>query len=140
MNIKEAVEILKEKGVRITPQRQALLKIFADNKSYTARQVAEFLRPIYPGFSYDTVYRNLKLFCQLGILGETMAPDGVARYSLNTGEHHHYFTCLRCGVKVALESCPMEESKIKLSKKIGSITYHRFELFGECKSCEEGKK
>jgi len=140
MKIKEAYEILKEKGIRITPQRQALLELFADNKSYTARQVAEFLRPIYPGFSYDTVYRNLKLYCQLGLLTETMAPDGVARYSLNTGQHQHYFICLSCGEKVALNSCPIDEKRITLPRKVGTITHHRIELFGECKTCEEGKK
>ncbi|GAV26543.1 transcriptional repressor [Carboxydothermus islandicus] len=140
MNVREAYKILRDKGIKITPQRQALLELFADEKSYTAREIAEKLRRYYPGFSYDTVYRNLKLYCRCGILTETMAPDGVARFSLNTGQHRHYFTCLACGEKVALESCPIEENKFNLPGKVGTITYHRIELFGKCAACEEGKK
>jgi len=65
----EALERLKSKGYKYTGKRESIVRLFAKQDRYlSAKEVQSCLSKDYPGLSLDTVYRNLSLFEQLGIL------------------------------------------------------------------------
>ncbi|WP_349407842.1 Fur family transcriptional regulator [Pseudalkalibacillus sp. SCS-8] len=133
MNVRDALDILKENGYKHTRKRQMFLELFSAERRYlTAKDVLEHLKTSFPGLSFDTIYRNLAVFTELGILEETEL-DGEKhfRYSCSTSGHHHHMICLQCGKTNAIEACPMRD----IQSKDFLITDHKFEIYGYCQEC-----
>ncbi|GAB2544374.1 Fur family transcriptional regulator [Gracilibacillus alcaliphilus] len=135
MNTQEALAVLKQKGYKYTDKRKHMIKFFAEEDRYrTAKDLLENMEPSYKGISFDTIYRNLHLFAELGIL-ETTELDGEKHFRLNCGhEHHHHFICKKCGVTKEIHHCPMEEISKELQRY--TIADHKFEIYGYCPACQ----
>lgn len=94
----EHAERLRAHGLRITPQRRAILAAFADGESghLTADEVFERARTELPELSRATVYNTLGEFVRVGLL-RTVEGAGTQRYDPNLDADHHHFRCLSCG-------------------------------------------
>ncbi|HLR03660.1 MAG TPA: Fur family transcriptional regulator [Virgibacillus sp.] len=136
MNINEAMQRLKDNRHKITNQRKAILTYFSreDDGYRNAKALLAYLNTIDDGISVDTVYRNLYLYDELGIL-ETTELDGEKYFRLNCSEHHHHhFICQVCGKTKEIPICPMDE--IKHSLQDFQISDHKFEVYGYCPTCQ----
>ena len=90
------IAILREQGLRITPQRVALVRAFAEDATHpTAQELYERLRPAFPSMSFATVYNTLDALAQSG-LSTALRLGGAARFDPNTAPHHHA-VCDQCG-------------------------------------------
>jgi Fur family peroxide stress response transcriptional regulator len=95
------VDDLREVGLRITPQRLAILKTFAGDTSHpTAQELFERLRPEFPSMSFATVYKTLDALARTGLSG-TVRIGTAARFDPNTEPHHH-LVCEACGAVLDL--------------------------------------
>lgn len=135
MNVNDAMNLLKEQGYKHTGKREDMLQLFSDNDKYlTARDVLEQMKGNYPGLSFDTIYRNLSVFVELGILEMTeLSGEKHFRFTCSHKEHHHHFICLDCGKTKEIETCPMRN--IEGSFKGYDISGHKFEIYGRCPDC-----
>jgi Fe2+ or Zn2+ uptake regulation protein len=87
---------LKRAGLKMTPQRIAIVRLFADDDSHpTAQTLFERLRPEFPSMSFATVYNTLDALADAG-LSNTLRLGSAARFDPNTTPHHHA-VCERCG-------------------------------------------
>lgn len=137
MHIAEAIQTVKNKGYKVTGKREQMLEVFATtNKYLTAKDVFERMQAEYPSLSFDTIYRNLSLFFDLGILESTeLAGEKHFRYSCTTHDHHHHFICLDCGGAKAIQACPMEFVTEDLKEY--EVADHKFEIYGKCPKCKQ---
>ncbi|OPY58961.1 MAG: Ferric uptake regulation protein [Pelotomaculum sp. PtaU1.Bin065] len=138
------IEQFRKNGYKITPQRQEILKAFMgnnDNHPLSAEEIHRKVVESYPNVGIDTVYRNLIVFLDLGIINKLNFREGKSRYELNSGKHHHHLVCLNCGMTEVIDYCPfktLDREKIEEEKKF-EIKKHSFELFGYCELCREKK-
>src|SRR4029453_19260076 len=130
---------LRGRGFRLTAPRHAVLEVLRGIKTHpTAEEVHRLVIRRAPRVSLGTVYRNLRVLVDAGLLGELPGPR--ARFDANTRAHHH-FTCLRCGRIADVEAPVTEPHSRALSKRVAArtgltITHHRIDFFGRCRKCQ----
>lgn len=91
------IQTLKEKGLRVTPQRFAVYANLLERCDHpTAEQVLHDLNQNAPTSSQATVYTSLQALCEVGLVREVLLEEGVCRYDANVAPHHH-FRCRCCG-------------------------------------------
>lgn len=141
--INEVMKTLKDKGYRITAQRQAIIEVIITSaKLLTAAEIWELVRLRYSDVGLDTVYRNLNMLVELGIVSpiEGIGKDGV-RYEIASECHHHHIVCIKCGHAACLDFCPVNPSFLQMLRGNGfELLRHNIEFFGVCRECrtEEG--
>ncbi|GGJ90152.1 zinc-specific metallo-regulatory protein [Lentibacillus kapialis] len=136
MELNEAIQKLKREGYKMTAKRKDMLRFFAEADGYrSAKNLLNYLEPAYSGISFDTVYRNLHLFDEIGVL-ETTQLNGEKHFRITcTQHHHHHFICKDCGKTKEIDVCPMNEVRQKLGNY--AIEDHKFEIYGLCPVCQE---
>ncbi|TCT15971.1 Fur family zinc uptake regulator [Melghiribacillus thermohalophilus] len=134
--VTEALQKLKHHGYKYTDKREDMLEFFGNYDGYrTASDVQEFMKERYDGISFDTIYRNLHLFHDLGILEATeLNGEKHFRMKCDTSKHHHHLICKECGKTREIELCPMEYIEKEL--KGFRIDDHKFEIYGVCYDCQ----
>jgi Fur family peroxide stress response transcriptional regulator len=89
---KTAIRILVDKGLKVTPQRIAVLDIILNlNNHPTAEDIAEYLRLNYPHVPIGTVYKILDVFVKTGIISRVKTDNDTIRYDTVTEKHHHLY-------------------------------------------------
>lgn len=129
------IQKMSAHGLRVTEQRRSLASLFAESQGYLSpKDVYDFMRRTYPGVSFDTVYRNLRLLSDMSVLEQVYFQEGGLKFKANCHEHHHHhMICLQCERTFSIEFCPMEHMKEKPSGF--QMTSHRFEIYGYCEAC-----
>jgi Fur family peroxide stress response transcriptional regulator len=132
------VELFRQKGFKITPQRRAIFEILAQDDSHpTAEDIYQRVLSVMPDISRTTVYNTLRELVDLGELFEVEnASEGGTRYDTNTDRHHHLF-CLKCHRLVdisrdfaALELSPEEAAGYQIVRR--QVTF-----YGYCPNCQK---
>jgi Fe2+ or Zn2+ uptake regulation protein len=96
---------LKRAGLRLTPQRLAIVRELEGDESHpTAQELFERLRPSFPTMSFATVYNTLDTLAKLRLVG-ALKHGAAVRYDPNLEPHHHAI-CDRCGEVVDLPAAP----------------------------------
>lgn len=135
-----AIETLKKSGVRITPQRHAVLEYLLTSMSHpTADEIYKALEHKFPNMSVATVYNNLRILREIGLVRELTYGDDSSRFDSNMNEHYHII-CEECGKIVDFHYPTLDEIESLAEKVSGfEISHHRMELYGKCKDCAKVK-
>ena len=87
----------RERGLRLTPQRELLLQVLGRIAHHpTADELYRRARKILPTISPATVYRNAQMLARAGVVGTLERAGSAVKYDGNPDDHHH-FICARCG-------------------------------------------
>ncbi|GAA5343856.1 peroxide-responsive transcriptional repressor PerR [Planifilum fimeticola] len=135
--LREAVERLKATGVRMTPQRHAILEYLLSSMSHpTADEIYKALEKDFPNMSVATIYNNLRLFKEAGLVRELTYGDASSRFDANMSDHYHVI-CRRCGKITDFKYPPLIEVEEEAAKKTGfQVDSHRMEVYGLCADCQ----
>ncbi len=133
----ESIEKLKATGVRITPQRKAVLEYLIHTETHpTADEIFKALSHNHKNMSVATVYNNLKLFKDTGLVTELTYGDASSRFDFKTTPHYHVI-CKDCGKIMDFQYPALEEVEELASLLTGiDVDGHRLELYGRCHSCK----
>ncbi len=135
--LKDALVTLKESGVRITPQRHAILEFLISSESHpTADEIYKALEKDFPNMSVATVYNNLRVFRNTDLVKELTYGDASSRFDFVTHDHYHII-CDQCGSIVDFHHPGLEEVERLASHMTGfKVNSHRLEVYGVCPECE----
>ena len=138
--LESALEKLKKSGVRMTPQRHAILNYLMESMSHpTADEIYRALENKFPNMSVATVYNNLKTFIEAGLVRELTYGDQSSRYDADVSDHYHA-VCDVCGKMVDFEDPVMAQVEQSAAEKTGfKIRGHRLEVHGTCPECQKEK-
>ena len=129
----------KKLSRRSTQQRRLIMQIIQASEGHLdADEIYRQACQNLPGISLSTVYRNLQLFKEQGLIEEHQF-DGTRRcYESMPHSSHHHLVCLGCG-RILEFSCPSTESmKTRISKKEGfKVTDAEVRLAGYCPECQK---
>ena len=126
---------LRRQGRRVTNQRRLILEVVRSTDSHpTADGVFRQVRRRLPRLSLGTVYRNLKLLAERGLIRE-LDSRAFGRYDGNTTRHDH-FTCRRCGRIFDLKIEADRPLWRRAAARRGFVVLdHRIDFYGLCGSC-----
>ncbi|ALS23819.1 MULTISPECIES: Fur family transcriptional regulator [Paenibacillus] len=134
--LEQALNKLKTMGVRMTPQRHAILSYLLDTIIHpTADEIYKALSPRFPSMSVATVYNNLKVFIEAGLVRELTYGDHSSRFDANLSDHYHAL-CERCGKLVDFAYKPLNDLEQAAGELTGfHVKSHRVEVYGICSDC-----
>ncbi|MFC5648709.1 peroxide-responsive transcriptional repressor PerR [Paenibacillus solisilvae] len=134
--VEQALEQLKNTGVRMTPQRHAILSFLMNSMTHpTADEIYKSLSPAFPSMSVATIYNNLRLFVDAGFVRELTYGDDSSRFDADLSEHYHAI-CRSCGKIVDFDYPPLTEVEAEASRQTGfKVEGHRMEVYGQCAEC-----
>lgn len=120
----------------MTPQRYAILEFLMESRDHpTADDIFRALSPQYPSLSVATVYNNLKLFVDAGLIRELTYGDDSSRFDSDLSDHYHAI-CTRCGTMVDFDHPPVRDVEEAAAQRTGFLVQgHRLEVYGLCPTC-----
>jgi len=132
---------LRSEGLRITPQRLAILRLLAASEGHPSiENIHERLKVDFPTMSIATIYKTVNLLKELNEVLELGFPEGVNRYDGSKPYPHPHVICLKCKkiMDSALNSLqPLMESAGKETGFL--ILSHRLDFFGLCPECQRNE-
>ena len=125
------VEALRENGVRVTRQREALLQVLADAADHPdAAELHRRAQAIDDTVSLATVYRTLSVLEREGVVHRHSFESGGARYEVADPRHHDHIVDLDSGRIVEFRNDKIEELQRQIAAEMGyEIVHHRLELY-----------
>lgn len=97
------VATLKEKGLKLTPQRILITDIIHDARGHiTAGEIIENVQAKMPGVNKSTIYRTLDILEEAGCVYKSEQGNEFIYHHDHSG-HHHHMKCTRCGKTVSCE-------------------------------------
>jgi Fe2+ or Zn2+ uptake regulation protein len=120
---------------RITKQRKAIFSALqGDNSHPSAEDVYGKVKPTMPSISLATIYRNLKLLVDEGLILEISTSDGPNRYDYQTHDHYH-FICDKCDRVEDVEVPVQSHLNRELDLQGYSVRSHETVFNGFCRDC-----
>ena len=92
MEIGEIRTKLIEKGLKVTPQRVAILEaIIKLNNHPTAENIIDYIRKDHPNIATATVYKVLDALVENDLLIKVKTDKDIMRYDAIIEKHHHLY-------------------------------------------------
>ncbi|WP_261807399.1 Fur family transcriptional regulator [Lapidilactobacillus luobeiensis] len=134
---REALALLRQHQVRITPQREAILRLLVSSKSHpTAEAIFNEIKDTFSGISIATVYNNLRLFKQLGIIQELTYGNEPGHFDFAQVRHFHV-VCQNCGQVVDVYYPDLAKIERLAENLTGYQTLgNNIEVYGLCPNCQ----
>ena len=119
--------------MRYSKQRELITEIIKGRKDHpTADMIYNSARELEPNISLGTVYRNLKLLADEGVIITLETEDKRLHYDGDISRHSH-FICNKCGRIVDLFR--PAEPPVELREAGLTVTDEKCVYYGFCNCC-----
>lgn len=128
--------------MRMTNQREVILRELRSSKKHlSADELYELVKKDMPRISLATVYRNLEILSEAGMIKKLEISGRQKRFDYDIEEHDHIY-CVECHRVDNLDMSSRQiYSKDDLSEKSGySVMGYRLEFTGVCPACKKKKR
>lgn len=142
MDNKQLEKRLEHFGIRVTPVRQLLYTVL--EQASTAMSLADLeveLRTV----DKSSIFRNLQLFLEAGLVHQIQDGSGIAKYALSlsstadTKVMHAHFTCLECAETICLHQLTLDLEQLKIPEHYLPKGYSLV-IKGICPKCQKHKR
>ena len=141
--IDKAYKILADKAYKTTEPRRVLIEFLDDdkNKHLSCDEIYDRISKDYPNMGIATIYRNMQLFEELGIVTKLTLDDGISRYELANLEkdvhQHHHLVCLNCNKLIEVKEDLLGALEVEIEQEHDfKIVDHDLKFYGYCSKCK----
>jgi Fur family peroxide stress response transcriptional regulator len=129
-------ELAAKHGLAVTHQRQVVYEaVVAAHGHYSPEDIYATVRRRIPAISLATVYNNLRLFVERGLLRE-VSPHASTLLVDGNLEPHHHLVCSRCKSVQDIEADFIDFKRLSPHIPHGfDLTHPVVEVFGLCRRC-----
>ncbi len=140
---------IKVCGYRMTKPRQSIMDVLGKTAEHlSAEDIYLAVHKFYPNIGLTTVYRNLELLVDMGMVVKFEFGHGKAKYELadeyGKKGHHHHLVCKKCSKIIDYSDFMKDEVQFLQRTEKGlsakydfQITDHLIQFYGYCNRCRE---
>lgn len=132
-SLASALGVLRARGLRVSAARRRLLAaLYAGDGPVSAEALAERL----PGADRASVYRNLAVLEEVGLVRHVHLGHGPGRYALAAAALE-FAACERCGAHEAFEPRRIDAARALIERELGfRAQFTHFPIVGVCAGCQ----
>jgi Fur family transcriptional regulator, ferric uptake regulator len=129
-------QVLRSRGLRMTPQRQLVLDAVRQLGHATPEQVHSSVQQVADSVNITTVYRTLELLEELGLVTHTHLSHGAPTYHPVDEDQHIHLVCRDCGTVEGVDPELLGPLARELERERGfQVDIGHVALFGRCGTC-----
>ena len=128
--------MLREKGYRLTPQRELVLRAVEQLGHATPDEVHVAVQEHSAAVNISTVYRTLELLEELGLVRHAHITDRAPTYHSTATPSHVHLVCRNCKKIIEVDPVVIEPMTSTLHERHGFTTdVGHLTIFGTCADC-----
>ncbi len=134
------LHFLRDRGMRVTSERLALFEeIYTQHRHIDAEELLAAMREGGHKISRATVYRNLELLVECGLVRKHRLGRNRYLYEhVHSGQYHDHLVCTRCGRVVEFVSPGIRALQTEICRAHGFVpNRHTLQITGLCQGCAE---
>jgi len=129
--------VLKESGLKATFQRMNILDVTEKHGHMSVVDIYEEVTKIHPSLSLATIYKNIILMVEKGVLVEVPIAGKKSKYELSKMDHIH-LVCTECD-QVEDKPCMVETDEVLhdlTDQEHFKLNTRQINLYGVCEKCQ----
>lgn len=132
------VTFLRERGYRMTPQRQIMMDAICEARGHTTLpEIFERVQQKAPAINQATVYRTLHFLLNMGLIVKAEIAPGETVYEIAGRSPHHHLLCRACHHEVEIDAQPLAALQAEIQQRYGFlIDASHLLLTGLCAHCQ----
>ena len=132
----DTTDVLRERGLRITAQRLAVLRAVTQTPHATAGALVRTVRGEIGSVSTQAVYDVLEILTEKGLLRRIQPAGSPARYEDRVGDNHHHLVCRVCDRMVDVDCAVGDPPCLTAVEDFGfEIDEAEVVYWGRCPEC-----
>jgi Fur family transcriptional regulator, stress-responsive regulator len=132
----DPTEILRERGLRVTAQRLAVLRAVSGAPHATAGALVLTVRDELGAVSVQAVYDVLEILTEKGLLRRIQPAGSPARYEDRVGDNHHHLICRICDRMLDVDCAVGDPPCLTAAEDFGfEIDEAEVVYWGRCPEC-----
>lgn len=136
----ELVNLLRDNGYKVTPQRLAIYEALAEQEWHpNAEMLYNKLKPRFTAMSFATVYKTMEILQKLQVVTIMNTGEDSFRYDATMHDHDH-IQCTCCGNIMDVKSSTSQQQQLteSVEKNTGyTVEKTRFYFYGVCPDCRK---
>lgn len=136
-DVEAAVGALRERGLRVSSARRLVLEaLFATAEPVSAEAIADGLAGRLPRSDLASVYRNLEVLEDVGLVRHVHLGHGPGLYALASEPEREYIVCESCHAVRAVPAVELDGVRAEIRRTFGfEARFGHFPLVGLCPDC-----
>jgi Fur family ferric uptake transcriptional regulator len=132
------LQALRQRGVRITPQREMILNAFAHGDGHmTAEEIYDQVKMHTQAINIATVYRTMDMLVEVGLANCSNLRDGRQVYATRQHGPHLHLVCRSCGSTIDADAALLISFVAQVREQYQfSADWQHLSLQGVCQACQ----
>lgn len=130
---------ISQRGLRNTPEREEIIReIFSTHDHFDVDELYLRMREKGSKVSKASIYRNIPLIMECGLIKEVWHENGHMHYEHIYGHAHHcHIRCIRCGKVIEFVEKQLRQIEKRLAEQYDfEIVDHNLDITGYCSECK----